>query len=301
MRAVGKGRRRLGRAVVPNTIYIGISNHSERLDRGFFMHKGHPICKISDENAKIWRYMSYEKFESLLKERKLYFAQVEMYDDKFEGWSPGTDEKRHALFEVYKKHTYANCWHIKNHESHLMWEVYAKDKGIAIQSTFKRLRGSLKRLKELNDIDEYIGEVKYIDIDFDSLNTIDNTLIPFFRKSKEYDDEHEIRAIIQIIDPKEWDSYNNEILIPVQLDELIENIYVYPDAEEDFYNSVQTIVNKCGLKMPVKHRRKSTMENGSKCEVPLIVILSNDQSCLDSSGNLILNNYGANIRGQKKY
>lgn len=158
------------------------------------MHNGYLGCENLDENTKIWRYLKYDHFEFLLKERKLWFSQVDKFGDKFEGWSPKTDEKRHALFEMYKRHTYVNCWHKKNHESFLMWEVYGNDynnKGIAIQSTLQRLRQSLD--KELK-LEQYINEIKYIDHDIETdIETI--TIRPFFRKSKEYDDEHEIRAL----------------------------------------------------------------------------------------------------------
>lgn len=192
------------------------------------MYNGYLSCEKLDENTKIWRYLKYDHFEFLLKERKLWFSQVDKFDDKFEGWYPETDEHRHALFKDYKKHTYANCWHIKNHESFLMWEVYGTDKnnkGIAIQSTFQRLKQSL------NDdlkFEQHINEVEYIDLD-NPYPLKNNTITPFFLKSKEYDDEHEIRAIIQIIDPKEWSLHNEKILIPVRLHELIENIYVSID------------------------------------------------------------------------
>jgi len=56
-----------------------------------------------------------------------------------QGWYPETDEHRHALFKEFKKHTYANCWHQKNHESFLMWEVYGNDeiiKGLLFNQLF---------------------------------------------------------------------------------------------------------------------------------------------------------------------
>jgi hypothetical protein len=211
--------------------------------------------------------LKYDHFEFLLKERKLWFSQVDKFDDKFESWYPETDEHRHALFEEFKKHTYANCWHKKDHESFLMWEVYGNDKnnkGVAIQSTFKRLK---QGLNEEFIIEQYIDEVKYIDFDNYSLR-IGDTITLFFLKSREYDDEHEIRALIQIIDQREWSSHNEKILIPVRLDELIENIYVSSHASEDSYNSVKAIVDKYGLKIAVKHPRKKPPEKKIKsCDV----------------------------------
>ncbi|HEY9247190.1 MAG TPA: hypothetical protein VIO11_10125, partial [Candidatus Methanoperedens sp.] len=160
--------------------------------------------------------------------------------------------------------------------------VYGNDinnKGIAIQSTLQRLRQSFG--EELK-LEQYIREIKYIDLDDDDTNSENITIRPFFRKSKEYDDEHEIRALIQIIDPKEWSLYNERILIPVRLDELIENIYLSPHASEDTYNSVQDVVKKYGLKIPVKLPRKKPME-GKSNEVSLYI---RENSGNDPSGNM---------------
>jgi hypothetical protein len=96
--------------------------------------------------------------------------------------------------------------------------------------------------------------VEYIDIDNDALEIIGNTRMPFFRKRKDKGYEQEIRAIIQIIDPKDWISYDKGTGIPVSvsLDELIENVYVFSDALKDFHNLVQANLNECGLKIAVK-------------------------------------------------
>ncbi|MFZ3383904.1 MAG: hypothetical protein WA144_08265 [Candidatus Methanoperedens sp.] len=270
------------------------------------MYKGHIIGLISDQNIKIWRYMKYKWFEKMLMERKLHFTRVDRFDDKFEGWVPGINLKRHTLFEKYRTHTYANCWHEKDHESNLMWEKYSKDKdsndkGIVIQSTFKRLVESL-RIDDIND--EYIDRMKYIDSDIVS-EIEDNIRIPFFLKRKEYDDEHEIRAIIQIMNPDSWNLYDTGIDIPILLDELIENIYIFPQAPRDFYDSVQAIVNKCGLRIHVNESCLSRVRREifipERAKVTNISMLPNDPLSPDQSGNFNISHVTAYVIDQIPY
>lgn len=263
------------------------------------MYNGYLGCENLDENTKIWRYLKYDFFEFLLKEGKLWFSRVDRFDDKFEGWYPETDEYRHAIFEMYKSHTYANCWHKKNHESFLMWEVYGNDinnKGIAIQSTFQRLKKSLEGELKL---EQYINEVEYIDLDNDNADLKNNTIMPFFRKSKEYDDEHEIRALIQTIDQKEWSLHDEKILIPVRLDELIEKIYLSPHASENTYSAVQDVVKKYGLKIPVQPPRQKPPKNKSYARLSYNII---NNSRTDPSGNFVINEGGVvDIFDQNKH
>lgn len=248
------------------------------------MHNGFYTSENLDGNTKIWRYLKYDHFEYLLKESKLWCSQVDKFDDEFEGWYPETDEHRHALFKKLKKQTYANCWHKKNHESFLMWKVYGNDEnneGIAIQSTLQRLQESLKKEPTL---EQYIKKVKYVDLNTYQIDN--NFLAPFFLKSNEYDDEREIRVLTQIMDPNKWSSYKDvKILVPVQLDELIENIHVSPHASEDTYNSVQSIVDKYGLNIAVKPPKKKPTEKKSNDELRIEMI---ENSGADMSGNYII-------------
>ena len=50
------------------------------------MYKDHPAFeKPIDESVKIWRYMDFSKFVYMLKEKALFFASPNLFDDRFEG------------------------------------------------------------------------------------------------------------------------------------------------------------------------------------------------------------------------
>src|SRR6266581_7483717 len=125
---------------------------------------GPSYVEPTDEHAKIWRYMDFTKFVSLLDKRALYFTRSDRFSDKFEGAVPKPTIKAREV-EVLGLEThlaeealrvmsqgsrkvrewiFVNCWHMNNYESAAMWQLYAqKNEGIAIQSTFARLKDSL--------------------------------------------------------------------------------------------------------------------------------------------------------------
>lgn len=211
------------------------------------------VKKPDEENSKIWRYIDFPKFVSLLHERKLFFVQACHLPDKFEGnWSK-TNKVLDKYLKELKQYTCVSCWQKNEEESALMWEVYPRsDNGIAIQSTYNSLRQSFENEKKR---DLYPGVVHYTN---DILKSKpENTFEPFFRKRIQFSDEHEIRVIYQEIDKGSQqgstiDFANHGTYFRVDLSKLIQNIYISPKAEKWFPNLVQSIVDKYELDIKVK-------------------------------------------------
>jgi hypothetical protein len=209
------------------------------------------VKKPDDKNSKIWRYLDFPKFVSLLDKGKLFFVQACHLDDKFEGsWSKTNIELDKYLKEL-KQYTCISCWQKNEEESAHMWELYPRsDNGIAIQSSFNILCQSFENEKR----DLYAGEVHYTN---DIKSKLDNTFEPFFRKRIYHKDDHEIRVIYQEIDKgsQQGSTINSAVhgtYITVDLNKLIQNIYISPKAEKWFPNLVQSIVDKYELDIKVK-------------------------------------------------
>lgn len=259
------------------------------------------VKKPDDENSKIWRYLDFPKFVSLLHEKKLFFVQACKLPDRFEGLWLKTDRKLDEYFKEYQKFTCISCWQKNESESALMWEIYPKsDNGIAIQSTFKRLKQSF--VNEKRDI--YTGEVNYTNFVLDSIP--ENTLVPFFRKRIPFSDEHEIRAIYQEIDKglekkSTIDFVNYGTYIIVDLDKLIEKIYISPKTEKWFHNLVQSIVNKYEINKEVIKSSLGDVPMDSKdgnTSVKKIIHESYGMKS-DTSGNISVVNGVVSITNQK--
>ena len=224
-------------------------------------------------NAKIWRFIDFTKFISLLDKKALYFTRIDKLSDPFEGATSKENirlrpEVYKEILESYKdfpikisklneksrKFYLVNCWHQNNHESAAMWRLYLKsDEGIAIQSTTKRLRDSIIFVQ---DRSIYIGKVKYIDYDKDWLPE-GNIFQPVLHKRKSFSHENEVRAIYleYATKPKKENEeayeidINREVFshgtyIGVNLDILIENIYLSPTAQDWFKELVESVTKK---------------------------------------------------------
>src|SRR3989339_339130 len=106
---------------------------------------------IQNKNFKIWKYLDFTKFVSLLETDSLYFAKANTMIDRHEGIF-NSDSKlsascKNKKFKKTKNLVYLNCWHINKYESAAMWSVYLQsNEGIAIQSTRLRMEKEFRAL-----------------------------------------------------------------------------------------------------------------------------------------------------------
>lgn len=236
--------------------------------------------KPKDENVKIWRYMDFAKYLSILDKQALYFARVDCLEDKFEGKYPknffdpdfmttlspenrqiaeNNENKLLKYNEFQRKCAVINCWTVKDYELSTMWEKYGKGKyGIAIQSTFKRLCDSFASYTEY---DVYVGTVEYIDREIATIKW-GNTLQPFVHKNIHYEDEKELRVLLSKNVLQELEKGNNSskgidiiefpingTIAKVDIQTLIQKVVISPKAENWFKDLVQSVTKKYGLEV----------------------------------------------------
>jgi hypothetical protein len=213
----------------------------------------------SNPRIKIWRYMDFTKYVSLLEDESLFFCRGDFFEDPFEGSYTKLNKEIAAIewgilsvgtSDIYKRirqWTLINCWHMNEHESAAMWRLYAKtNEAICIQSTYERLRQCL-------DERTYIGEVKYIDYNTDAIPEYDS-VSAFLHKRKSFEHEREVRAIIQELPTREnYDAAppDSGVSKKVNLDQLIEAIYTAPSSPVWFHRLVKKVVAKYGLNKQV--------------------------------------------------
>lgn len=231
----------------------------------------HPeFIQPANEDIKIWRHLDFTKLLSLIDSRQLYFSRADKFDDPFEGSWPrlnvearkyipesisdevGRNKYEAAvntlpeIFKNWRRCIAINCWHANEHESVAMWKLYLKsNEGIAIQSTYKKFKNCI-----LDAENVYIGKVKYIDYEIDVINA-NNILSPFNHKRKSFEHEKEIRGLI-IRWPKEEpfsftkDTIDDGLTISVNLEMLIEKIYISPYAPARFKDLVGGVIKRYG-------------------------------------------------------
>jgi hypothetical protein len=238
----------------------------------------HPSFKQPENTeTSIWRYMDFIKFVSILENEGLFFCRADFLGDPFEGsYARANEELRPTIYEeeckrlnlkmeqwlkalegagdVLKWHRQwmmINCWHMSEHESAAMWNLYAKTNGsVCIQSTYGLLVDGLPE-------NAFVGEVQYIDYNKKWMSE-GNYFTPFMHKRKSFEYEHEIRAIINKA-PKEPRAMMDKTLMPpnegiwvkVDLSKLIERIYLSPLSPEWLHNLIKQVIKRYGFQMEV--------------------------------------------------
>ena len=214
-------------------------------------------------SEQLWRYFGTERFLELLSTSSLYFAAATQFEDNFEGAVAIQDadfpvDPRYAkpdptetAFEELKRLTKISCWHIANFESDAMWKLYANlKKGIAITTTPERLKKALTpyRIKpEYAAERTYCGNVTYVDLLAERLKT--GMLPRFYYKHRAFEWEREFRLAISLRSAEEFGVNVPEKGISVQLDlnELIDKIYVGPALSSDHIEKVKEACQAAGL------------------------------------------------------
>lgn len=232
-----------------------------------------------DSDAILWRYFSFEKFESLLKTESLFFCRADKFSDPFEGTITKEDadneievERRVAkcynqTFEEsaaqarigikrnqrqkYRRCIVVNCWHENANESDAMWRLYLKDnEGVAIQTNAQRIANIIDK----TSVAVFPSKVRYIDYDLETFyHVIDyphpnyNIYVPFIHKRKEFIHESEFRLFHEVPDALSnenyWDHQPNEkgVFVPVDLNTLVEKIYFAPTVEDKVISKIKDL------------------------------------------------------------
>jgi len=221
-----------------------------------------------DRWKKIWRYMDFTKFVSMLENNGLYFSRCDKLGDPFEGSCSNAseimNEDAHLRFgwpiidreflSRYRKWllqwAMLNCWHINDYESAAMWKLYSRtEEAIAIQSS----NLMLKRCLMPEDVE--IHEVEYVDYETGWISLGFNEYPkPFYCKRRSFQHEKELRALIQLPLPTKDGEPDLDAIQPlegiwklVDLTLLIDNIYVAPTSPKWFKELVEKITKRYSL------------------------------------------------------
>jgi len=219
--------------------------------------------------------MDFTKFISLLESRALFFSRADRLIDTWEGAYTVENLRRrhtflnranalpgamHGLSEfnrALRLHTFVSCWHLNDAESAAMWKLYvSQNEGIAIQTTFERLVSSFPS-GESEMFEVYVGKVTYLDYEREVFPD-GNTFVPFLHKRLSFEHEHELRAIIQPAFPggyplTETEASVDGLLVDVDVETLIQTVYIAPTSEAWFTKLVDDMVKRYGFRFTVRH------------------------------------------------
>jgi hypothetical protein len=222
------------------------------------------ITLPEDNDTIVWKYLDLSKFLDMLLSQQLFMSRSDKFEDQYEGtFSEPTFEEIKKIaannpkfLDYYKSHrekVVISSWHINEYESFAMWQIFTKNnEGLAIQSTIGRLKNALQ---PENRIEQYIGNVNYIDYKKEYI-PFDDTFFPFLFKRKSFQYEREVRIISDV--SAQNISVNDGLKINVNLNELIEKIYIHPKSENWYKKLVIELVSKLDFKIEIE---KSDLES----------------------------------------
>lgn len=228
-----------------------------------FIHNPNIILP-EDPNTIVWKYLDLSKFLDLLLSKKLFMSRSDKFEDQYEGtFSEPTYEEIRKIAEnnpkflnYYKSHREKiaiSSWHINEYESFAMWQIFTKNnEGLAIQSTIGRLKEALKPERRT---EQYIGEVNYIDYKKEYI-PFNDTFFPFLFKRKSFQYEREVRIISDVTLNKI--EINDGLKIEVDIQQLIEKIYIHPKSENWYKNLVIQLMEQLGFNFSIE---KSDLES----------------------------------------
>lgn len=246
---------------------------------------------IKPENDQvIWRYLDLEKFESILRDKGLFFCRSDKFSDPFEATIPKLEslnrvkeelsaaafhgrkmtqeeavEKSQQIADLHKRFRRAfivNCWHINIGESDAMWRLYLKtNEGVVIQTTVGKLRESFSDYKE----ELYISKVRYLD--YANKGWYDrndypiehyNLFTPIVHKRTAFVHETELRIFQQIEEAVNNENYWNDKanyigkLITCDIEVLIDKIIMPPTADDFVKNKIDALLKKYEIQRDVE-------------------------------------------------
>ncbi|MGO4818952.1 hypothetical protein [Flavobacterium sp. W22_SRS_FP1] len=229
------------------------------------MYLNNPNINLTDDpDTIVWKYLDLSKFLDLLMSKKLFMSRSDKFEDQYEGtFSEPTFEEIKKLsinnpdfLQYYKTHrekVAISSWHINEYESFAMWQIFTQNsEGLAIQSTIGRLQ---KALIPENNYKQFIGEVNYIDYKKEYI-PFDDMFFPFLFKRKSFQYEREVRIITDVAESKT--TLNDGLKINVDIDQLIETIYIHPKSENWYKNLVIDLVKQLGFDFDIE---KSDLES----------------------------------------
>jgi hypothetical protein len=207
-----------------------------------------------DDATKVWRYMSFSRFVWLLQKKKLWLSRADRLGDPWEISLAGSqldhvislhpitpigEERRKTAMQraerinkLWRQNTFISCWSASVDESHALWRIYCGSaEGVAIQTTFARLR-------------ESVGELLLCKVTYETPGTRrqTHTLVDLVTKKRPmFAYEQEVRVV--------WDATDEvpkQELLGYPLDwnpeTIVESIRVHPDADLSFMETVTATV-----------------------------------------------------------
>lgn len=217
------------------------------------------------EDEIIWRFLTLDKFCSILQTESLFYTSLSKFEDGHEGNLHPKNFKRKNLSKIdvklshsivrklsynariKQKQVGANCWCLSEYEPEFFWKIYSSlDSGIAIKTTVKKLKTShMVAEKQIAIFKIKYEERKIKDQESFDKAISEHSMLLATNKRPHFSHEREIRCMI-FLTP----SYRGEYLgenVKINLKELIGEVICSPKSPKWFVDIVKNLLIKYDL------------------------------------------------------
>ena len=239
----------------------------------------HPY-EVPEPKSKLWRYMDFTKYVSLLSSRGLYFTRTDCFEDTFEG-AKGL-KKNKAKWDAHYLDFFRSA--IKNPPEGYKCDIFGEEVEQKAQKLLSDLEAGGEAHKRRTFVSCWheseheseamwrlyssflanavavrtsyqnlylalgrdpsisIGRVQYIDLKKSYAGVND----AFWRKRKSFEHEREVRALLM-----DFECQDLGKIVPCDLTTLIEEVFVSPHAPAWFVSLVNDVNEKYGIQVKV--------------------------------------------------
>jgi hypothetical protein len=230
------------------------------------------VLSVSPDE-RVWRYMSLERLFALLSNKALHFSPLAAMSDTSEGKLPpkAWEETKkqlpsHLLEEgvgmggdtgdaltaimVEQRRTDAcvSCWYIDSLDSLGMWQEYAPNNGVAIQSTLRRLGSSLRD----SSTPVVVSPVRYFGPNEEEAYSNEAFYGSLYIKNDKFRHEKECRALAYRV------NMGSGFDIPAKVDDLIERLVLSPELRDWAVPFITEAIRRFDFDGPIEKSKLKT-------------------------------------------
>ncbi len=246
----------------------------------FFKNRNLRNIPIADLDKSIYRIISVDHLEMMLKNHTLALAKTSSWEDVYENFF--FKEKfflngDRVGMEHFADHIFGQCWSTFK-DSDAMWRIYSHEKqSVRIKTTIRKLFDSVY-LEDACMASTYIGAVNYkthkalnewIE-SINPVNTSDLTKImieSLFLKRNNFSHEQEIRVIYQP-DEHSPDCAQKLKIYPIDLIDFLDEITFDPQVDNAFMHDKMSMIS--GYAYPMNRVNKSSLYDFKRVNIQLL-------------------------------
>jgi hypothetical protein len=199
-----------------------------------------PLRHFDPDLVVLQQEVAPDDVDRVISERLIRQADLHDSREKFEAYVRTMVQ----IYRAQREKIFVSCWHMNEAESEALWKIYGgQGCGIAVRSSYESLGAAISSTQPV-----YGGQVQYLDETKQALGA-DNLFYNCIWKRRSFEHEREFRVVVATDEPAKG------IPISVDLDRLVEEVVVHPQAEEWFVAIVTDLVKTVGINARVHRSR----------------------------------------------